>query len=208
MPFDIPGAMTQLGVPSLSKGKLFSTGQGPGLTLIRSGMSAGFVGDCVLWLQETPCEQIIFLGTCGLITPGPELAIGTVVTPGVIFPFESFSALLTENNPLPEPLTVTDPLIQDMSLVGPRCVCVSFPSLHEEERFRPVFHTLKAEVIDMESHAFFIAARRIQRPAAALLVISDVVGVKTFCFDLSPDDKKSLANGISQACTIIKNFSI
>ena len=207
MPFDIPGAMKQLSVPSLNKGKLFSAGQGQGLTLIRSGMSAGFVGDCVLWLEETRCQHIIFLGTCGLIQHKPGLDIGTVVTPSVLFAFESFSALLTEERSLPASFTVQDPLIQNMSWAGPRCVCASFPSLHEEERFLPVFKSLNADVIEMECSAFFQAARRIKRHAAALLVISDILGMKTFCFDLSAEHKKSLANGISQACKIITSFS-
>ena len=203
MPFDIPGAMTALGVFSLNKGKLFSAGQGHGLTLIRSGMSAGFVGDCVLWLEETPCKQIIFLGTCGLIDPKPGLDIGTVVTPSVIYPFESFSAILTEPPGPSSPLKIDAP---EINFSGPRCTCVSFSSLHEEERFLPTFKNLGADVIEMESHAFFLAARRIKRPAAALLVISDIVGVKTFCFGLSLEHKKDLANGISQACKTITSF--
>ncbi len=206
IPFDIPGAAKHLGVPGLKPGKLFSAGQGQGFTLIRSGMGAGFVGDCVLWLGETPCKRIIFLGTCGLIEEKPGLKIGTIITPSTIYPMESFSALMNNEQPLPRPLEIQDQLIQDMSLVGPRCACVSFPSLHEEERFRPLFKKIEADVIEMEAHAFFTAASRIQRQSAALLVISDIMGTGNFCFDLSAENKKNLAEGISQACQAIKNF--
>lgn len=206
IPFDIPGAAKHLEVPGLKPGKLFSAGQGRGLTLIRSGMGAGFVGDCVLWLEETSCKNIIFLGTCGLIEKKADLKIGTVVTPKMIYPMESFSALLNDKQPLPRPLEIRDQLIRDMSLVGPRCVCVSFPSLHEEERFRPLFKKIGADVIEMEAHAFFTAASRIQRQAAAVLIISDIMGTGDFCFNLSAENKKDLAEGISQACQTIKKF--
>ena len=207
MPFDIPKAAEQLGVKTISKGRVFSTGQGKGLTLIISGMSAGFVGDCVLWLKDTPCEQIFFLGTCGLIhTTKDDLDIGTLLTPGTIHAFESFSDIITGNVKDPEPVEADTSLIKAMKLKIPTCSCVSFASLHEEERYMPLFEQLGADVIEMECSAFFLASRKIQRPASALLVVSDILGKILFSSKLSPDDKKSLTDGISQACVSIKKF--
>jgi purine-nucleoside phosphorylase len=207
MPFDMPGVMKELGVDLLHRGKLFSAGTGAGLTLIRSGMGAGFVGDSVLWLEETPCERLWFLGTCGALPGKPGLSIGTVVAPKIIYPFESFSALLAREVARPEPLSVPAPPLSDMSLVGPRCVGASVSSLHEEPRLLPLFQQLGIDVIDMESHAFFVASERIRRPAAALLVISDIVGTPGLCFDLSPEHKKSLLRGSQQAATTIQTFA-
>ena len=206
MPFDIPKASEQLGVKTLSRGRVFSAGQGQGLTLILSGMSAGFVGDCVLWLKDTPCQQILFLGTCGLIHTKDDLDIGTVLTPGTIHAFESFSDIITGNVKDPEPLEADMSLIQAMKLKIPVCRCVSFASLHEEERYMPLFEQLGADVIEMECSAFFLACRKIQRPASALLVISDILGKILFSSKLSAEDKTSLTEGISQACTGIKKF--
>jgi purine-nucleoside phosphorylase len=206
MPFNIPKAAEQLGVKTMLKGRVFSAGQGQGLTLIVSGMSAGFVGDCVLWLKDTPCEQILFLGTCGLIHTKDDLDIGTVLTPGVIHAFESFSDILTGNVKDPEPVEADMSLIKAMKLKIPVCSCISFASLHEEERYMPMFEQLGADVIEMECSAFFLAAHRIKRPASALLVISDILGKILFSSKLSPEDKKSLTDGISQACVSIKNF--
>lgn len=207
MPFDIPKAAEQLGVKTMSKGRVFAAGQGKGLTLILSGMSAGFVGDCVLWLKDTPCRQILFLGTCGLIhTTKEHLDIGTVLTPGTIHAFESFSDIITGSVKDPEPVEADTSLIKAMKLKLPVCSCVSFASLHEEERYIPMFEQLGADVIEMECSAFFLAARRIQRPASALLVISDILGKILFSSKLSPEDKKSLTDGISQACLSLKKF--
>jgi purine-nucleoside phosphorylase len=206
MPFDIPKAAEQLGVKAISKGRVFSAGQGKGLTLIISGMSAAFVGDCVLWLKDTPCEQVFFLGTCGLIRPKDELDIGTLLTPGTIHAFESFSDIITGNVKDPEPVEADTSLIKAMKLKIPACSCVSFASLHEEERYIPLFEQLGADVIEMECSAFFLAAHKIQRPASALLVVSDILGKILFSSKLSPDDKKSLTDGISQACMHLKKF--
>jgi purine-nucleoside phosphorylase len=206
MPFDIPKAAEQLGVKAISKGRVFSAGQGKELTLILSGMSAGFVGDCVLWLKETPCEQILFLGTCGLIHTKDDLDIGTLLTPGTIHAFESFSDIITGNVKDPEPVEADTSLIKAMKLKVPTCSCISFASLHEEERYMPLFAQLGADVIEMECSAFFLAAHKIRRPASALLVISDILGKVLFSSKLSPEDKKSLTDGISQACISIKKF--
>lgn len=207
MPFELPKAAEQLSVTSISKGRVFSAGQGKGLTLILSGMSAGFVGDCVLWLKDTPCEQVLFLGTCGLIhTTKNDLDIGTLLSPGTIHAFESFSDIITGDIKDPEPVEADTTLIKAMELDVPTCPCISFASLHEEERYMHLFEQLGADVIEMECSAFFLAAKRIQRPSSALLVISDILGKVLFSSKLSAEDKKSLTDGISQACMHIRKF--
>ncbi|MBF0331986.1 MAG: hypothetical protein HQL17_08650 [Candidatus Omnitrophica bacterium] len=203
MPFDIPKVAGQLGILHMTNGKLFACGQGHGFTLIRSGMSAGFVGDCVLRLKDTPCTKIIFLGTCGLIERKPGLDIGSVVTPGPVHAFESFSEIITGN--LKTPTTVHT----DMSFVKgkvPIAGCISFASIHEESKHTHTFRQLGADVVEMECAAFFLAAKHIGRISSALLIISDIIGDENICFKLSDDNKKSLANGVSQACKTIKDI--
>jgi purine-nucleoside phosphorylase len=206
MPFNIPKAAEQLGASSMVQGRLFSCGQGKGFTLIRSGMSAGFVGDCVLWLKDTPCQNIFFLGTCGLLQPTGKLDIGSVVTPATIHAFESFSNIVSGKMSTPMPITADQSLIELMNLGIPKVGCISFASLHEETQHISLFKQLGAQVIEMECAAFFTAAKKIHRRASALLIASDIVGDANFCFKLSSENKTSLANGVSQACKIIRNF--
>ncbi len=207
MPFDIPGAAAALGVTGMAQGKVFACGQGKGLTLIRSGMSAGFVGDCVLWLKDTPCHEIFFLGTCGLFQKQPGLDIGTVLAPVHIYPFESFSAIAAGQMSVPKPLHADQTLLNKAGLDIPRVDCVSFASLHEEAKHVQFFQKLGAEAIEMECAAFFTAVRLISRASSALLIASDIVGDKDLCFNLSPHNKKNLAEGISQACKAIISFN-
>ena len=203
MPFDIPQATTHLGIPKLTPGRLFAGGQGPGITLIRSGMSAGFVGDCILWLKDTPCKKILFLGTCGLIRHKNDLSIGSVLAPQTVYALESFSAIVTDSVQEPARLPVDN--LFDRTI--PPCSCASFASLHEEARYRPTFERLGIDVIEMECSAFFLAASKIDRRAGALLIVSDILGDKDICFNLSAENKKRLAEGINQACATIKNMT-
>lgn len=202
MPFDIPGVTKELGLSAMTRGRVFACGQGAGFTLIRSGMSAGFVGDCTLYLEETPCRQILFLGTCGLIRHRDDLDIGSLVTPAIIHAFESFSAIVTNTLVLPKPLFADNTLTRTLPVPGVNVI--SFASLHEEEKHLALFDQLNAQVIEMECNAFFLACRQIHRPAGAILVIADILQEKTFASSFAAEDKKKLAEGIRQACQWIK----
>ena len=206
MPFDIPNAAKQLGVTAMTGGKLFTCGQGQGFTLIRSGMGAGFVGDCVLWLDESPCQNIFFLGTCGLVKKTDDIDIGTLLTPDAIYPLESFSNIITGKMSTPQPIQADHSLLEMISLNIPRKSCVCFPSLHEESKHISFFNQLGADVIEMECAAFFSAAKKIHRRSSALLIISDILGDKNFCFNLSSQQKESLTKGIGQAVGILQDF--
>ncbi len=204
MPFDIPRAARNLGVAAMTQGRVFSCGQGQGFTLIRSGMGAGFVGDCTLYLAETPCEKILFLGTCGLIRRRDNLDVGSLVIPGTIHAFESFSAIVKGTLNTSEPVQADETLTRTFPC--PRQNCVSFASLHEEEKHIALFDQLDARIIEMECSAFFLACRKIGRASGALLVVADILQEKVFCAALPSSDKKSLTEGISQACSYLKKI--
>ncbi|MEI8012525.1 MAG: hypothetical protein WCI27_08640 [Candidatus Omnitrophota bacterium] len=204
MPFNIPRAGRLLGVSTMIEGRIFACGQGDGFTLIRSGMSAGFVGDCALYLEETPCQKVLFLGTCGLIHRQLDLDIGSLVTPVTIHAFESFSAIVTNTLTIQAPLHVDSIFPRELKI--PCVNAVSFASLHEEEKHLALFDKIRAVAIEMECHAFFLACRNINRTAGALLVISDILQEKTFSSALAPDDKKKLADGINRACGYLKSI--
>ncbi len=204
MPFDVPRAAVHLGVERLINGRLFACGQCKGFTLIRSGMGAGFVGDCVLWLERTPCRQILFLGTCGLIEQTQQFDIGSVLTPKTVHIMESFSDIVRGHIKTPEVIAIDDHLIDP---VIPRTNCISFASLHEETKCLALFKKLNAHVIEMECAGFFLSSQRIHRASGILLVVSDIVADENMCFNLSPENKKKLSQGIHQACAAIARIT-
>ncbi len=59
-------------------------------------MGGVLTGDAVLYLSETPCRKIYFLGTCGLLQRTPGLKIGSIVSPSRCYAQESFTSLLSE----------------------------------------------------------------------------------------------------------------
>jgi purine-nucleoside phosphorylase len=210
VPFVPPGTLENLGIRKLSTGFVFSAGNIDGLTIIKTGMGAGLTGDACLYLSDTACQNMFFFGSCGAIDQDRGLAIGDLVLPLKAYAFESFSDIL--NNRLRSPLEAAPDahLVKDfISLAGinPReGHCISFASLHEEEKWTALFQSLNADIIEMECAAFFLAAQRINRRAMALVYVSDILKYKRFYEPWSSDDKKRLAESIGQACQAFLQF--
>jgi purine-nucleoside phosphorylase len=211
LPFIPPRTLETLGIKTLSSGLVFSAASSENLTVIKTGTGAGFVGDAVMYLAGAPCQDIIFLGSCGLINRKLGLGIGSLITPSATFSMESFSDILSGR--LQEPVSVhpdsglLNDFIEVTGLEIQRSGCISFGSLFHEDAFMPVFRRLGVDVIEMECAALFNAARKTGKRALALLYVSDILGEKNFYFELSPEDKKSLANGVSQASQAILKFA-
>jgi purine-nucleoside phosphorylase len=210
LPFLPAGALKELGIKELSSGAVFSSASVKGLTVIKTGIGANFVGDAVLYLEKTSCENIFFFGSCGLINNKLGLRIGDLVFPTVAYPFESFTDILTQRmqKPLgsyPDSGLMSD-FLEATELDLHRSACVSFSSLYHEDDFIPVFQRLGADVIEMECAAFFHASRKAEKKALALLYISDIPSSKPLFAAPSLEDKKSLAEGIRQACAAIRQF--
>ncbi|MBF0386783.1 MAG: hypothetical protein HQL20_02885 [Candidatus Omnitrophica bacterium] len=210
MPFLPPEALKVFDIKDLSRGAVFSAASNEETTVIKTGIGAGFVGDAVLYLQATPCTNIFFLGSCGLINQTLALAIGDLILPRSALGFESISAII--NNCLPESQAAfpdNDLYARFQATLSPAPHtghCVSFASLHEEEKHLALFNQLDADIIEMECAALFLAARKTGKKALALLYISDILGKTRFFEQLSPDNKKRLSAGAKQAALHIKTF--
>jgi purine-nucleoside phosphorylase len=210
LPFLPAGALRELGIKELSSGAVFSSASLKGLTVIKTGIGANFVGDAALHLAKTRCENVFFLGSCGLINNKLGLRLGDLVFPTVAYPFESFTDILTGRIQKPIGAYPDSGLMSDfLEVTGlelHRSACVSFCSLYHEENFIPLFQRLGADVIEMECAALFHAARKAEKKALALLYISDIPSTKPLYKTPSPEDKKNLAEGIRQACQSINKF--
>lgn len=208
-PILAPQMLNYLGVRRLAKGLISSAGQTNDLTFIKTHMGALFVGDVVLQLKDSNCENIIFLGSCGLINCSSRLDIGSVVLPASAYSVESFSDLVIGRELDIHPAYPHDDLLHAFNTIDkamPNVSCVSFGSMELEDNYRSLFERLGTDVIEMECAALFNAARRINKKALAILFVSDILGEKPFWKNLAPQDKKRLAGGVRQACAVIKFY--
>ncbi|MBF0484882.1 MAG: hypothetical protein HQL16_00040 [Candidatus Omnitrophica bacterium] len=211
LPFVPSKSLELLGIKGLTNGKLFASSSSPHLTVIKTGIGAALVGDSVLYLEDTPCENIIFLGSCGLINPKAGLDIGSLVIPSTAYGWESFSDILnrraTESAPVSPNEKLLELFLKKAKTLIPTSTCASFASLFLEDQWLPAFKKVNADIIEVECFALLNASLKARKKAMALLFVADILGEKPFNKELSLTDKKSLAEGISQACKLIKNFA-
>lgn len=210
VPFLPPGLLETFQIKELTRGEVFASANSGNCTIIKTGMGAGFVGDAVLYLADTRCQNQFFLGSCGAITRDPRLDIGSIVMPRAAYSFESFSAIINKEISIPKPVYPSTRLYDKFSSTTPsrpyETSCVSFASLHQEEGFMPLFNSLNADVIEMECAAFFNAAHYTNKDALALLFVSDILGVTRFYEKLSVENKKKLTQGAKKAAEQIKRL--
>lgn len=198
-----------------ARGKLYRTWNGEDFTLIRTGVGAPFAGDAVLHLVNSPCRNLFLFGSCGLIQPAAGVSIGSLVSPSTAYALESFTGLI-ENDLTPRgpyrPDAGLHSRLMNTDLTGSvhDATCLSLGSLKlQEEKF---FHFTKtgATIVDMESAAFFAAARHAGLPALALMYVSDVVGTAPFFQSPTVTEKEaiqqSIRQGIELLCTFILKY--
>lgn len=210
-PFLSKNLLPELGVGELSKGKLFSTGQASGFTFVKTMIGASFIGDCVLYLDSTPCENIIFLGACGLLPeayPDSGLNIGSIVVASQAFNAESFSSMVTRMF-YPQKFPADAELMErclsiDANIKRVNCISVGSIKL-EAELAQSALASLKAEIVDLECSAVYCAARHIGRKAIGLMYITDIIGNKKreVFADLSQDDQHRIKTAQKRAAEII-----
>ena len=179
MPFVTKEILREFGVQELSRGLLYGSGNGEGCTVFHTRMSPAFTGDAVLYLASTPCRYLYFLGTCGLLPGTPGLKIGSLVSPSRCYAQESFTAILT--NPAASGIKTTPDLILHRLLQSTGkeikgVTGISAGSLKLQSDKVDLWRGKGIQVVDLESAAFFAAARSVDRSAAALMAVSDIVG--------------------------------
>ncbi len=204
MPFVTKGILGELGVQKLARGQLYGAGQGECFTVFHSRMGASFTGDAVLYLENTPCREIYFLGTCGLLRPIPGLEIGSLVSPIRCFAQESFTSLLLAES---APLSVTTPdrsvqqfLLRDGGGEIKEVTGLSAGSLKLQQEKIGEWQERGVQVVDLESAAFLAAARQIERSAAALMVVSDIVKERPW---YQQDNRELIGGSLTTAARIL-----
>jgi nucleoside phosphorylase len=183
MPFVTKGILREFEIEALSRGRLYSSGNGEICTVFHTRLGGVFTGDAVLYLSETPCRKLYFLGSCGLLQRTQGLKIGSIVSPSHCYAQESFTSLLS-NPASPGILTTPDSILYRVLINSggkgeiKEVIGISSGSLKMQPEKRGEWQKRGVQVVDLESAAFFAAARHIELSAAALMVVSDIVEVR------------------------------
>jgi purine-nucleoside phosphorylase len=206
MPLLTKNILNALGVKNFSRGKLYGTGNSKSFTVIHTGVGPTLLGDAVLYLEDTPCRNIILFGSCGLVREVKDLNIGGLVAPFESYSLESFSDMLHGNKDgwkIFEPDAILLKKLLEIDKIK-KVKCVTIGSLKLEEDYIDIFKEKGIEVADMECSALFSAAEHIKRSAIALFYITDIINKKPFYLDLNPKDRSAVSSSIKSAINILK----
>jgi len=209
VPFLMAGLLKNLGIEKLQKGMLYSTAHTDSFSFIKTGISATLVGDAVLHLEDTCCQEIVYIGSCGLVQKTDQLNIGALVSPDKCFSFESFTDTLLQHTDKITTHYPDKPLLQTFLnnnlCINIQTVCgMSVGSLKCEEYYKNYFIEKDIQVIDMECSAVFSAAHRIKKKAVALLYVTDIIGEKPFYKLLEHTDRNKISCTVQAVCELIK----
>ncbi len=204
----LPGGF---GVDKLQRGLLYSAGSGKFCTVILTRIGSVFAGDAVLHLAGAGCREVIFLGTCGLLSPGLPREIGSLVCPSPWYGQESFSRLAADDLS-PGPRFLPDPGLRRALLRAggleeePGPAGVSFGSLSLQEELLPRWRGRGVEVVDLESAAVCAAAVRAGVRAVSLLAVSDIVGSRPYDSPLTPAERTGLDRALGRAVETVCRY--
>lgn len=204
LPFAPKRLLSGLGVEKLERGLLYSSATGEFCTVILTRIGAVFAGDAVLHLAGTRCREIIFIGTCGLLSPVPSRRIGSLVCPALWYSQESFSRLasgdLTSGPPGYPDQELRRSLLRSAGMEEEdQPAGISFGSLCLQPQLLPRWRGRGVEVVDLESAAVCSAARRTGSKAVSLLAVSDIVGVRPYYQVLTSPERESLNGALDRA---------
>jgi len=216
MPFLKKGILKDFGIKELSKGTLYSTGNSELFTLIRTGMGSALAGDAVLRLKNTPCQNIILFGSCGLTENTNDLGLGSLITSSKCYSMESFTEMLSGCNrnwsvSYPDE-DLLDGFLKTNNEYVKKAVCASVGSLIMEERNIDLFRTKRIQSVDMECSAVFSASKHIGCKAISLFYVSDILIEKPFYMKLNEKEEEiinsSTKNAVRILCDFIKKLSL
>ncbi|MFH1854114.1 MAG: hypothetical protein ABH815_02255 [Candidatus Omnitrophota bacterium] len=197
-----------LGIKRLFKGKIYSSGQAQGFTVIVTGIGAGLAGDAVLYLEDTACQNIILFGSCGLVWGKKGLAIGSLVSPFLSYALESFSDILLDKEKDWKAFSADEELREKFlnTIEAQSINCATLGSLKLEENLVGLLRKKDIHAVDMECSSVFSASKYIKRKATALFYVTDIINKKPFYSKLSDRDKSALYLSIKTSCHAICDF--
>ena len=154
------------------------------------------IGDCILLLKDTACENIFLFGSCG----GTGLTrIGDIVLIKKTFNYESFSEML-EMKRTPDSYYPSHSLLNEFlaslnetdSALVKQVYGAATSSLLLEKNYMDWFEKNRVMAIDMESSAVFAAANYVNRKALCLMYVADHVSYLKPTEELNDEYKKQI----------------
>ena len=200
-----------LGVKKFYKGKLYNSGNSCSFTAIHTGLGPALLGDAVLYLANTSCQNIILFGSCGLVKEGQDLGIGSLVVPYKCHASESFSDMLLKDDKDWGVFYPTASLTENFIEANKKhdikkVTCATLGSLKLEENYVSLFGEKRIQVVDMECSAFFSASKHIGKNAMALFYITDIINKKPFYRNTGLEERLALYSSIESATHILCEF--
>lgn len=185
-------------IGKMSKGVLFSVGSNDMLSLIYTGMGSAFLGDAVLYLKNTKCKNLILFGSCGVVKDNGSLNIGSVVTVERAIAQDSFVNMLLKRK-------TKDAFYPDRGLLGKvfsfkdkynleKVSCLTVGSLKLEEEYIDHIKDDSIDIVDMETAAFYAAAKYVEKKAVAILFVTDILKKFPFYVAIKSENREALKN--------------
>ena len=208
-PFLPKGFTTSLGITKMAKGRPYATGQGKGFSLIHTHIGTLPVGDAVLYLKNTSCEKLLLIGACGLVTKTDDLDIGILVTLTASYALESFTQLLNHDLDAIETQEADTHFVQQLqehkTIDVQPVIGATFGSIKLEEDYVNYLKGNDINVVDLECSAFFAAGKHINRQAAALLYITDILKEHHVFAPMDKKTQNKITAAQEQQCELIKH---
>lgn len=168
------------------------------------------VGDVVLQLKNTACENIILFGSCG---GAGNVNIADKFIVKKVFNFESFSEMLEmKRNPdvyYPSTILFNDFFTKTANETIQKVQCATTNSILLEQMYKDWFDKNKVNAVDMECSSVFSAASSINKKAIALLYVTDHISKEPFNEELTDTIKTKILNSrkvlAKAVCEFINN---
>lgn len=165
------------------------------------------VGDVVLQLKNTNCENIILFGSCG---GAGNSKIGDRFIIKKTFNFESFSEMLEmKRNPdvyYPSTILLNDFLEKNKDGLLSKVQCATTNSILLEKMYKDWFDKNRVNAIDMECSLVFSAASSINKKAIALMYVTDHISSEPFNNELEESIKEQILNSRKMLAKSICEF--
>ncbi|HSV43538.1 MAG TPA: hypothetical protein VLJ10_03200, partial [Candidatus Bathyarchaeia archaeon] len=192
-PFLTKGLLKGLHISKLYRGNPYHTATHRSYSLIETRIGSTYAGDAVLLLRGTPCQRILFIGSCGSLDQ-KRFPIGSVVVPQICCAMEGFSTMLGPALPFDRVVTPDDDFISKLIALAVKPVhSASVGSIVLESILQSDFQKNGIQALDLECASVFAAAAHVRIPAAALLYVTDIVGETSPFVKPTADHAKKIA---------------
>lgn len=189
----------------IHKGMLFSVLSEDNFSAIKTGIGASFVGDTIVYLKDTPCKRLYFVGSCGAVS---GLNIADLVIPNKILARESFSDILNnkENNLFIDAKNELKDKFLESNKEIKKVNLSTISSLSLEEGILDILRQKEIDAVDMECSAFFSAVNFFKLQSLALLYVTDIIKDKPFFRDLNKQEEKIIRESRQKVISLICKF--